>query len=178
MNWTLIPVCSNLFPSFGRIVTAPFTDSPSLYSGAFSLRPFSVFISTICRSSPSSRTISISTGVEKKYAILPGSFQLPPKPLGSCVGGRASLVNVGLGALGGRRGRLVELASKASASSRHGLLTSELSERPHDRTRSRLYKTTITIKRDQAILKIFCSRCIAGSECETSHNVSPELCQQ
>ena len=70
MNWTLIPVCSNLFPSLGRIVTAPLTDSPSLYSGAFSLRPFSVFISTICRSSPSSRTMSISTGVEKKYAIL------------------------------------------------------------------------------------------------------------
>ena len=28
-NWTLMPVCSNLLPSFGRIVTAPFTVSPS-----------------------------------------------------------------------------------------------------------------------------------------------------
>jgi len=95
MNWTLIPVCSNLFPSFGRIVTAPFTDSPSLYSGAFSLRPFSVFISTICRSSPSSRTISMSTGVEKKYAILTVPHSRPSERLGDGNGRRASWVEVG-----------------------------------------------------------------------------------
>jgi len=63
MNSTFIPVCSNRFPSFGRIVTVPLTVSPSRYSGAFSLRPdLSTLISTVGRSSVSSRTMSISTG--------------------------------------------------------------------------------------------------------------------
>src|SRR5699024_2930583 len=66
VNCTLIPVCSNLFPSFGLTVTAPLTDSPSIYSGAFSFRFLSSFISTDGLSSLSSRTISMSTGVEKK----------------------------------------------------------------------------------------------------------------
>lgn len=66
MNWTLIPVCSNRLPSFGRIVTAPLTDSPSIYKGAFSLLFLSSLTSTVCLSSVSSRTMSMSTGVEKK----------------------------------------------------------------------------------------------------------------
>ena len=70
MNCTLIPVCSNLLPSFGRIVTPPLTDSPSKYSGAFSRLFFSSFRSIICRSSVSSRTISMSSGVEKKYDMV------------------------------------------------------------------------------------------------------------
>ncbi len=67
MNWTLIPVCSSLFPSFGLMVTPPLTDSPSMYRGAFSLRFFSSFMSIIVLSSVSSRTMSMSRGVEKKY---------------------------------------------------------------------------------------------------------------
>ena len=70
MNWTLMPVCSSLLPSLGRIVTAPFTDSPSIYKGAFSRRFLSSFMSIIVLSSVSSRTMSMSTGVEKKYDIL------------------------------------------------------------------------------------------------------------
>ena len=70
MNWTLMPVCSSLLPSLGRIVTAPFTDSPSIYRGAFSRLFLSSFISIIVLSSVSSRTMSMSTGVEKKYDIL------------------------------------------------------------------------------------------------------------
>lgn len=71
MNCTLIPVCSRRFPSFGRTVTAPLTDSPSMYRGAFSLRPLSSLTSTVCRSSLSSSTTSMSTGVEKnKDAML------------------------------------------------------------------------------------------------------------
>jgi hypothetical protein len=66
MNWTLMPVCSNRRPSLGLTVTAPFTDSPSMYSGAFSRLFLSSLTSTVCRSSASSRTMSISTGVEKK----------------------------------------------------------------------------------------------------------------
>lgn len=66
MNWTLIPVCSNRLPSFGLIVTAPLTDSPSIYSGAFSRLFLSSLTSTLCLSSVSSRTMSMSTGVEKK----------------------------------------------------------------------------------------------------------------
>ena len=61
-----MPVCSNRFPSLGLTVTAPLTDSPSIYRGARSLRPLSTLMSTDCRSSLSSRTMSISTGVEKK----------------------------------------------------------------------------------------------------------------
>ncbi len=53
-------------PSFGRTVTAPLTDSPSIYSGAFSRRFLSSLTSTIDRSSASSSTTSISTGVAKK----------------------------------------------------------------------------------------------------------------
>lgn len=67
MNWTLMPVCSSLLPSFGRTVTAPLTDSPSIKRGAFSRRFLSSLTSTIERSSVSSRTTSISTGVAKKY---------------------------------------------------------------------------------------------------------------
>jgi hypothetical protein len=67
MNCTLMPVCSNRLPSFGRTVTAPLTDSPSIYSGAFSRRFLSSLTSTIDRSSASSSTMSISTGVAKKY---------------------------------------------------------------------------------------------------------------
>jgi len=71
MNWTLMPVCSSRLPSFGLIVTAPFTDSPSIYRGAFSRRFFSNFMSIICLSSvSSSRSMSISTGVEKKYDMM------------------------------------------------------------------------------------------------------------
>lgn len=66
MNCTLIPVCSRRFPSLGRTVTAPLTDSPSMYSGAFSRRFLSSLTSTICLSSAFSRTMSMSTGVEKK----------------------------------------------------------------------------------------------------------------
>jgi hypothetical protein len=66
MNWTLIPVCSSRLPSFGRTVTDPLTDSPSMYRGAFSRLFLSSRTSTDCLSSPSSRTTSISTGVEKK----------------------------------------------------------------------------------------------------------------
>src|SRR5271168_800243 len=67
---TLIPVCSNFLPSFGRTMTDPFTDSPSLYSGAFSLRSFPpVLNSTMSRaSSPSSRISMSHTGL-KKLAI-------------------------------------------------------------------------------------------------------------
>lgn len=71
MNWTLMPVCSSLLPSFGLIVTPPLTDSPSMYNGAFSRRPLSSFISIIVLSSASSRMMSISTGVEKKYDMTP-----------------------------------------------------------------------------------------------------------
>lgn len=78
MNWTLTPVCSRRLPSFGRTVTAPLTDSPSMYSGAFSRRFLSSFTSTIARSSASSRTTSMSTGVAKKYDMLPA-----PRELGS-----------------------------------------------------------------------------------------------
>ena len=70
MNWTLMPVCSNRLPSLGLIVTAPLTDSPSIYKGAFSLRFLSNFMSTVDLSSESSKTMSISTGVEKKYDIV------------------------------------------------------------------------------------------------------------
>jgi len=71
INWTLMPVCSNLLPSFGLIVTAPFTDSPSMYRGAFSRLFFSSFMSIICLSSvSSSRSMSMSTGVEKKYDMI------------------------------------------------------------------------------------------------------------
>lgn len=66
MNCTLIPVCSNLFPSLGRTVTVPLTDSPSMYKGAFSLLFLSSFMSTTALSSVSSRTMSISTAVPKK----------------------------------------------------------------------------------------------------------------
>ena len=51
-------------------MTAPFTDSPSIYKGAFSRRFLSSFMSIIVLSSVSSRTMSMSTGVEKKYDIL------------------------------------------------------------------------------------------------------------
>lgn len=66
MNCTLMPVCSKRLPSFGLIVTAPLTDSPSMYRGTRSRRPLSSLTSTDWRSSRSSRTMSISTGVEKK----------------------------------------------------------------------------------------------------------------
>lgn len=72
INCTLIPKCSSLFPSLGLTVTAPLTLSPSIYSGAFSLRFLSSLTSTICRSLVSSSTISISTGVLKKYDMLGG----------------------------------------------------------------------------------------------------------
>lgn len=70
MNCTLIPVCSSLLPSLGLIVTAPLTDSPSMYNGAFSRRFLSNLRSTIAFSSLSSRTMSMSTGVEKKYDMM------------------------------------------------------------------------------------------------------------
>lgn len=41
-----------------------------MYKGAFSLLFLSSFTSTIDRSSESSRTISMSTGVEKKYDMV------------------------------------------------------------------------------------------------------------
>jgi len=66
MNCTLMPVCSNRLPSFGLIVTAPLTDSPSMYRGTRSRRLLSSLTSTVWRLSRSSRTMSISTGVEKK----------------------------------------------------------------------------------------------------------------
>ena len=65
-----MPICSNRFPSLGLIVTAPLIDSPSAYNGAFSLRFLSNFMSTVGLSSVSSRTMSMSTGVEKKYDIV------------------------------------------------------------------------------------------------------------
>jgi hypothetical protein len=70
MNCTLMPVCSRRLPSFGRTVTAPLTDSPSMNRGAFSRRFLSSLTSTMDRSSASSRTMSMSTGVAKKYDIL------------------------------------------------------------------------------------------------------------
>lgn len=70
MNWTLMPVCSNRLPSLGLTVTCPLTDSPSRYSGTFSLRFLSSLTSTAERSSRSSRTMSMSTGVEKKYDMV------------------------------------------------------------------------------------------------------------
>jgi hypothetical protein len=66
MNCTLMPVCSSRLPSLGRTVTWPLTDSPSRYNGTFSLRLLSSLTSTAERSSRSSSTMSISTGVEKK----------------------------------------------------------------------------------------------------------------
>lgn len=65
-----MPVCSSRFPSFGRTVIAPLTDSPSIKSGAFSRLFLSSLTSTMDRSSVSARTTSMSTGVEKKYDIL------------------------------------------------------------------------------------------------------------
>jgi len=70
MNCTLMPVCSSRLPSLGLTVTWPLTDSPSRYSGTFSLRFLSSFTSTAERSSRSSSTMSMSTGVEKKYDML------------------------------------------------------------------------------------------------------------
>src|SRR5690606_28941778 len=67
INCTLMPVCSNRLPSFGLIVTDPLTDSPSLYSGTFSLLSLSSLTSTMVRSSSgSSRRMSISRGVENR----------------------------------------------------------------------------------------------------------------
>ena len=99
MNWTLMPVCSSLLPSLGRIVTAPFTDSPSIYKGAFSLLFLSSFMSIIVLSSVSSRTMSMSTGVEKKYDILATSIlegndlaKAAEHQLGGCVLSRIAMV--------------------------------------------------------------------------------------
>ena len=65
-NCTLMPVCSSLLPSFGLIVTAPLTVSPSRYNGAFSRRFLSSLTSTVGLSSVSWRTMSMSSGVEKE----------------------------------------------------------------------------------------------------------------
>jgi hypothetical protein len=68
---TLIPVCSSFFPSFGRTMTVPLTDSPSLYNGAFSFLSFPpVLNSTMSRASSPSRRISISHTGLKKLAIV------------------------------------------------------------------------------------------------------------
>lgn len=85
MNCTLMPVCSNLLPSLGLTVTAPFTDSPSIYNGTFSLLFLSCRTSTMARSSPSSRTMSMSTGVEKKYDIMLGSPEHSTEEHQQCV---------------------------------------------------------------------------------------------
>lgn len=65
-NCTLMPVCSNLLPSLGRMVTAPLTVSPSRYSRHFSRLFLSSLTSTVGRSSESWRTMSMSSGVEKE----------------------------------------------------------------------------------------------------------------
>src|SRR5579859_3515660 len=70
MRLTLMPVCSNFFPSFGRTITVPLTDSPSLYKGAFSFLSFPpVLNSTMSRASSPSSRISISQTGLKKLAI-------------------------------------------------------------------------------------------------------------
>lgn len=55
------------------MVTCPLTDSPSRYSGTFSFLFLSSFTSTAGRSSRSSRTISISTGVDQNNDIAAGA---------------------------------------------------------------------------------------------------------
>lgn len=90
MNCTLMPVCSSRLPSLGRTVTAPLTDSPSMYSGAFSRRFLSSLTSTMDRSSASSRTISMSTGVAKKYDMvgwLGGITRASGRPLFNSIAG-------------------------------------------------------------------------------------------
>lgn len=82
-NCTLIPVCSNLLPSLGRIVTAPLTVSPSRYSRHFSRLFLSNFTSTVDRSSVSWRTMSMSRGVENEKSDIAG-FSDPCYCVQSC----------------------------------------------------------------------------------------------
>ncbi len=81
-----MPVCSKRLPSLGLIVTAPLTDSPSIYSGAFSRRFLSSRMSTMDRSSPSSNTMSMSTGVAKKYDMVCVCMSLRESGSGSARG--------------------------------------------------------------------------------------------
>lgn len=85
-----MPVCSSLFPSLGRTVTAPFTLSPSRYNGAFSRLFLSSFTSTVGRSSVSSSTMSMSTGVEKKYDIVVECYAQARSKSSSCALARES----------------------------------------------------------------------------------------